>query len=741
MSAHSPISPEPPPDDLAHCRRQLDQARQAWEAGQTRIRELEERRCARDPREENAARLMQLVEELNAARQAAESANTMKSQFLANFSHEIRTPMNAIIGMTDVVLSTKVTPEQRRALSIVKSASEALLDLINGVLDLSKIEAGQFQLEPRAFDLRAAVEKTVGTLGLAATEKGLELICHLPPDLPKEVRGDPIRLRQILINLLGNALKFTPSGHIRCSCRLEAEENDECVLRFEVEDTGIGIPENKLDAIFEDFTQVDSSSTRVYGGTGLGLSIAKRLVGLMGGRITVTSAPGHGSTFAFTARMDRISPPDSTHANLFDGAATALVAANNPLLRSQIRELLSFWGLKSQLADCMECMVEPPGPFDLAIIDTDFGDFACLELLLPDGSLHAVPSIVLTHIGDQSLNKRTGQIKAVVTKPLLQDDLLRALAQVFGLRMHLPASEPEAPDLPPMRRLQILLVDDVATNRELAGILLGKMGHAVHDGRDGLDALTLLGRHRYDLVLMDLQMPIMDGFTATRIIRACEQGRPAPTDMDGNILIQALREKVRGTCTPIIAMTAHALLEDKERCMDIGMNDYLTKPLRLDEVHAALTRIAGPADASPRDGPRPLPEPAPPAQAPTPATDGVVQRALAALQTQYGLEHDEAMPLVDSLAASLTEHLAGLEECRSSADPDQLRHHAHGIKGLLLNMGLAPEGAVAKEVEELAQSGGRSDLERGAGELLQMATAILEDINTARTAPHDEEAS
>ena len=693
---------------------------------------------------ENGERLARLVEELEAAREQAESASRMKSQFLANFSHEIRTPMNAIIGMTDVVLNTKLGADQRRALNIVKTASEALLDLINGVLDLSKIEAGQFELEPRAFDLRSAIEKTVGTLGLTATEKGLELICALPPDLPSEVRGDPIRLRQILINLLGNALKFTPSGHVCCSCSVAQTDGDTCLLRFRVEDTGIGIPKDKLAAIFEDFTQVDSSSTRVYGGTGLGLSIARKLVRLMGGEITVESEPGHGSAFEFTARMGLLAPPDMTHAGVFDGAAKALVVANNRIIRRQIRSLLEFWGLPCVATECMDCLGLEENGFDLIVLDTDFGDFACMELMEPGGPLHGKPTIVLTQIGDRSVSTGTGGVRAVLTKPLMHGDLLGALAALFGLRLELPSDEPGEEELASLKPLDILLVEDVATNRELAELLLRRMGQTMHHARDGLDALTMLGRHAYDLVFMDLQMPVMDGFTATQIIRACEEGRPAPSDLDGSVLIRALREKIEGTFTPIVAMTAHSLLEDKERCLAIGMNGYLTKPLRADEMHAVLTRYATPSGGCSESAQAVAEAPAARTAAGGPAgrgnaaaedaCGGAVERILASLNAQYELERDEAMPLVRSLFDSLAEHRAGLASSLAAADVEQTGRHAHAVKGLLLNMGLTPEGLAAKGVEEMARSG--ADLETifpAAESLQELTDVILAQLEAALT--------
>jgi PAS domain S-box-containing protein len=688
------------------------------------VRFMDELQTARDMQEENAAKLVQLVEELDSAKQVAESASMMKSQFLANVSHEIRTPMNAIMGMTDVVLGTDISPEQRRALTIVKNAAEALLDLINGVLDLSKIEAGQFELEIRPFDLRSVVERTVTTLGLTASEKGLDLICHLPPDLPREMEGDPVRLRQVLINLLGNAVKFTPSGHVRCFCRLEPD-GDGCVLHFQVEDSGIGIPPSKQETIFDDFTQVDSSSTRIYGGTGLGLSISRKLVQLMNGEIKVLSTPGQGSTFQFSARMGKASPPDRTHAQIFDQAATVLIVANNPLIQVQLKELLDFWGLGTVLTSCMDCMDLSRSTFDLAVMDTDFGDYACMELLEPGGVLNDVPTIVLTQLGDQSISNLKAQIRSILTKPLLQDELLRALAHIFNLRLNLPENQATVQTLKAVRALDILLVEDVATNRELAQMLLGKMGHRIHDARDGLDALTMLGRHRFDLVFMDLQMPVMDGFTATQIIRACEKGTPAPKDMDDSFLVRELREKIEGSFTPIVAMTAHAMLEDRQRCLEIGMDGYLTKPLRLDEVHAVLTRYGGgpvmpAASSEPQRPQKPQASPAPvTTQEPADEATRFVERMLVSLYEQYELDRDSAMPLIENLFETLTEHRKGLDACLASPDTEQIMHHAHSIKGMLLNMGLTPEGLTAKDLEELARSGAP------AAELTEAATALL----------------
>lgn len=686
-----------------------------------RINQLKLRRTRlrQKDRKHDTDRLGQMARELEEARKMAESGNIMKSQFLANFSHEIRTPMNAIIGMTDIVLASDINPSQRRSLTIVKNASEALLDIINGVLDLSKIEVGQFELEIRPFELRSVIEKAVTTLGLTATEKGLDLVCHLQPDLPREVLGDPIRLRQILINLMGNALKFTPSGHIRCHCHVAEETEDAFIFHFIVEDSGIGIPVDKQGSIFDDFTQVDSSSTRVFGGTGLGLSISRRFVHLMQGDIWVESSHGQGSSFHFTARMGKISAPDVTHAGVFDHAATVLVVANNPQIGIQIKELLEFWGLDCISGNCMDNLGQPA--IDLAILDTDFGDMFCLELLRAGGLLHEVPTIILTQLGDQSASQLQAKIKEILTKPLLQDDLLRALARIFGLRLQLPEISTTAQPLKSACALDILLVEDVATNRELAELLLGKMGHTVHDARDGLDALTLLERRRYDLILMDLQMPVMDGFTAARIIRACEQGQPAPQGIDDSFLIRELREKIQGTRTPIVAMTAHALTEDRQRCLDIGMDGYLTKPMRLEDVHATLSQFGA--------QPVPTPPAVPPVTQNTGEALGRFETIISELERRYGLNVEQTLPLIENLVETLDAHLPDLTLCQSVDNNNDLTHHAHSIKGVLLNMGLTSDAQAAKNLEDLCKTGSEPEALREAVTTLQaMTEAILTDL-------------
>lgn len=721
----------------------VEDIQEARENSEALARYMEDLQDAKDIQEENAGRLAMLVEELDLAKQQAESANKMKSDFLANVSHEIRTPMNAIMGMTDIVLAQGITQEQRRSLTIVKNSAEELLDIINGVLDLSKIEAGQFELENRTFSLRQVVETTAQTLGLTAAEKGLDLICHLPPDLPDTVQGDPLRLRQILVNLLGNAVKFTSAGHVLCHCALEEEHEDTVLLHFRIADTGLGIDRQKISSIFDEFTQVDSSLTRVYGGTGLGLSISRKLTALMGGTIWVDSTPGRGSTFHFTARMRATETRNTLHRNLFEQAASALVLINHPLIRNNVLEHLAFWGISSLPGTCAtgEEILHRNAKPDLAIVDLDFHDTECMRLLQSGSPLEGIPLLAFTHQGDTDVrNDITLPIRAVLFKPLTHDDLLRALAGLFNLRLNLTRQD-EAPAVELReegRQLDILLVEDVPTNRELAEIVLTKMGHKVHHAQDGLDALTLLGRHRYDLIFMDLQMPVMDGFTATEIIRACEQRQPAPGSMNESALVESLRAKIQGSRTPIIAMTAHAMLKDRQRCLDIGMDAYITKPLRLDELRRTLRSVAmkiGKASGTTPDfSPATLS-----ADTPGPAEGDAVSRARAALATRYGLEDDDqTLPLFLSLAESIRDHLPDLRAPHPQERRHELRALAHSLKGMLVNMGLTPEAQVAKHLEELcATENPDAEITTETSALASLCAQILTQIEARLPASHE----